>query len=166
METKTHWKKQTNPDYLGAYAFDEGQDKTLTIKETKVIQVKNNKGEQEQCFTCFFVEPVKPLILNKTNCKTIEKVLCTPYIEEWAGKKIQLYVQGGVKAFGSVVEAVRVRDFTPEDESIDTEPAIKRINACGGLPELKATYNTLSKPLQGHPDVIKAKDEMKTKLSK
>ena len=27
----THWKKLTNPDYLGAYAFDKGEEKTATI---------------------------------------------------------------------------------------------------------------------------------------
>ena len=164
-QTKTHWKKQTNPDYLGSYAFEEGQDMILTIKETKVIPVKNNKGEAEQCFTCFFSEPVKPLILNKTNCKAIEKVLKTPFIEEWVGKKIQLYVQGGVKAFGSVVDAVRVRDFAPETEKLDVTPVLKRINASTTLAELKANYETLSKPFQSHQEVIKAKDEMKVKLS-
>lgn len=24
---KTHWKKYTNPDYLGAYAFQPGEEK-------------------------------------------------------------------------------------------------------------------------------------------
>lgn len=24
--SKTHWKKLTNPDYLGAYAFDPGEE--------------------------------------------------------------------------------------------------------------------------------------------
>ena len=36
----THWKKLTNPNYLGAYSIENGQDLILTIKyvqEEKVI---------------------------------------------------------------------------------------------------------------------------------
>ena len=32
MNTKTHWKRLTNPDYLGAYALNPGEDLILTIK--------------------------------------------------------------------------------------------------------------------------------------
>lgn len=28
MENLTHWKKLTNPDYLGAYALQPGEDLT------------------------------------------------------------------------------------------------------------------------------------------
>lgn len=30
--SKTHWKKLTNPNYLGAYSIDDGKDIVLTIK--------------------------------------------------------------------------------------------------------------------------------------
>ena len=39
-----------------------------------------------------FAENVKPMIVNSTNAKTIEKLYKTPYIEEWKGRKIQLFV--------------------------------------------------------------------------
>ena len=29
---KTHWKKLSNPDYLGAYALDPGKDLIVTIQ--------------------------------------------------------------------------------------------------------------------------------------
>ena len=28
-----HWKKLTNPNYLGSYAFEPGEEKPLTIRE-------------------------------------------------------------------------------------------------------------------------------------
>ena len=65
-----------------------------------------------------FVENVKPLVLNATNNKTIAKLLKTPDIEQWQGKKIQLYVQHGIKAFGDIVDAVRVRDFLPVEKEL------------------------------------------------
>ena len=73
---KTHWKKYTNPDYLGAYAFQPGEEKTVTIKEVKRELVFNPSGSgKEECTVAFFVEDVKPLILNKTNCKAMGNAL-------------------------------------------------------------------------------------------
>ena len=72
--SKTHWKKWNNPDYLGSYAFQPGEEKTVTIKEVKREMVQNQSGKEE-CTVAHFVEDVKPLILNTTNCKTISKVL-------------------------------------------------------------------------------------------
>lgn len=113
----THWKKLTNPDYLGSYAFEEGQDLIVTIKsvENQLVTSPDGKKETEPVMT-FMETGVKPLVLNKTNSKQIEKLLKTPYVEQWVGKKIQLYVQHGVKAFGDVVDAVRVRPFLPVEE--------------------------------------------------
>ncbi len=109
----THWKKLTNPDYLGAYALEPNQDLIVTIKSVSNELVASPDGKKETCMVMRFVENVKPLVLNATNSKTITKILKTPYIEEWAGRKIQLYVQTGVKAFGDVVDAIRVRPFLP-----------------------------------------------------
>ena len=73
-ETLTHWKKLTNPNYLGAYSFSEGEEKILTIKEVKTELVKGEDGKDEQCTIAYFAENEKPMILNKTNCKIIQKL--------------------------------------------------------------------------------------------
>ena len=115
-KTLTHWKKLVNPDYLGAYAFDEGKDKTLTIGSVANEEVMGADGKKETCMVMRWVEQEKPLILNVTNAKTIQKLLKTPFIEKWAGNRIQLFVQTGVKAFGDTVDAVRIRNFLPKAE--------------------------------------------------
>ena len=117
-EKLTHWKKLTNPDYLGAYALEPGQDLVVTIKSVANELVASADGKKETCMVMRFVEEVKPMVLNATNSKTIAKLFKTPYIEQWAGRKIQLYVQKGVKAFGEVVDALRVRDFLPVEKEL------------------------------------------------
>lgn len=112
-EKLTHWKKLTNPDYLGAYALEPGQDLVVTIKSVANELVASADGKKETCMVMKFVENVKPMVLNATNSKTITKLFKTPYIEEWAGRKIQIYIQTGVKAFGDVVDALRIRPFLP-----------------------------------------------------
>ena len=113
MANLTHWKKLTNPDYLGAYALEPGQDLIVTIKTVANEVVTGTDGKKETCSVMHFTENVKPLVLNATNSKTITRLLKTPYIEEWAGRKIQLYVERGIKAFGDIVDAIRVRPFLP-----------------------------------------------------
>ena len=118
MEVLTHWKKLTNPDYLGAYALDPGQDLIVTIKSVANEVVTGTDGKKETCSVMHFIEDVKPLVLNATNSKTITKLLKTPYIEQWAGRKIQLYVECGIKAFGDIVDAIRVRPFLPVEKTL------------------------------------------------
>lgn len=108
----THWKKLHNPDYIGAYALEDGKDLIVTIKSVGKENVKNERGTEE-CVVARFEENVKPMILNSTNSKIIQKIHKTPYIEEWVGKKIQLYV-ANIKAFGECVEALRIREYVPK----------------------------------------------------
>lgn len=107
-----HWKKTTNPDYLGSYAFDDGKDMIVQIKDVRIETVQNQQGREDKP-VLFFEGDVKPLILNSTNMKTIEKVTGSPYMDDWVGKKLQLFVTM-VSAFGTTTEAVRVRDFPPQ----------------------------------------------------
>lgn len=109
--SETHWKKLTNPDYLGSYAFDPGEEKIVTIESVGLENVMGAEGRTSECIVAHLAGE-KPLILNKTNCKAITKLLKTPYIEEWAGHRIVLAVQT-VRAFGEDVEAVRVKPKLP-----------------------------------------------------
>ena len=105
---KTHWKKLTNPLYVGACDLQPNQEVTITIESVKKEMVTGAEGKKEECIVARFKDAKKPMILNKTNCKIITKNLKTPYIEEWTGKQITIYVSK-VKAFGDVVEALRVK---------------------------------------------------------
>ena len=110
----THWKKLTNPNYLGSYAFQPGEEKAVTIASVNQETVTNpaEPDKKESCIVAHFQQPEKPLILNKTNCKAIERLSGTPDIEQWPGVGIILCVQR-VPAFGELVEAVRVRPIKP-----------------------------------------------------
>lgn len=112
MEKKTHYKKLSNPNYIGSHdLFDEygkAKDYTLTIKTVVKEMVKGMEGKEEELVVCYFDGAKKPMILNKTNLKIISKKLDSPFIEDWKGKQVTLYV-AKVKAFGEVVDALRIR---------------------------------------------------------
>jgi hypothetical protein len=107
--TQTHWKKMVNTNYIGAHDLAPGQELPITIESISHEQVKNMDGKDEQCVVMRIKGAKKPMILNKTNMKIIAKLLGTPYIEEWIGHKIIIYV-AKVRAFGEMTEALRVKN--------------------------------------------------------
>lgn len=136
---KTHWKKAFNLNYLGAYSLEPGKDLTVTIKAIEKENVKNSDGREEEVVVAH-LENQKPFILNKTNARAISYVLRSNYIEDWIGKSIQLYV-AQVSAFGSTVEALRVRDFQPKGkEKLSGDRFTKMVQAIeeGKFEKIKA----------------------------
>lgn len=149
METLTHWKKLMNPDYLGGYALTPGQDLIATIKSIGNEEVTGPEGKKEICSVIHFYEDIKPMILNATNNKTIAKLFKTPYIEQWTGKKIQIYTEK-VKAFGEVWDALRVRPFLPVDKTLvcaDCGSLIEAFGKTSAEVVAKHTLNTYGRML-------------------
>lgn len=129
--SKTHWKRLHNPDYIGAYSLNEGEDLTVAIDYVVREQITGTGGKKEECTVAHLVKN-KPFILNATNSKSIAK-LYGVYIEDWAGKKITLYATT-TRMGGETVECLRVRPQVAErrkqtitDERLDA--ALKQIAA-------------------------------------
>lgn len=113
MEKLTHWKKLINPDYLGAYSLDGLPELNVTIEKVVREIVTGTGGKKEEC-TVAYLQNNKPFIINRTNGKTITKVLKSPYVEEWVGKSITLYATT-TKVAGEDVECLRVRPIAPKE---------------------------------------------------
>lgn len=112
MAEHIHWKKTTNPNYLGEWDFEDGKDMIVKVKDVLIETIQNQQGKEDKP-VMYFEGDVKPLILNTTNMKNIAKVTGKTHLDEWVGKKLQLYV-APVAAFGTTTMAVRVRDFAPQ----------------------------------------------------
>ncbi len=112
--SKTHWKQMVNLDYIGAYALTDGKDLTLTIDHVVRENVTGNNGKKEQCMVLYFKErDYKPMILNRTNAKSITTLVGSPYIEDWSGHRITLYATT-TRLGGDVVECLRIRPTVTE----------------------------------------------------
>jgi len=108
----THWKALTNPNYIGSYAFQPGEEKIGTIKKAQSESITGFDGKTSQCIVVYFEESdLKPLVMNKTNCKMMGK-LYSPYLEDWPGKSVIMAVQK-VNAYGEITDAIRIRPVKP-----------------------------------------------------
>jgi hypothetical protein len=112
MSDLTHWKALHNPAYIGAYSLQPGEQRVVEIERVVKEPVKGADGKAEDC-TVAYLKGEKPFILNATNCKTLEKLYKTPYIQHWIGKSIVIYA-AKIKAFGEEMEALRIKPTLPE----------------------------------------------------
>lgn len=127
MSQKTHWKKHFNPNYLGSYSLDPGEERVLQIVELKDEEVTSPDGSKEVLPVLYFKDE-KPMVLNKTNAKTIAKVCKSDFVEDWKGHKIQVYT-AAVKAFGEVTNALRIRPVAPKKETLNADRFQKMVVA-------------------------------------
>ena len=159
--SETQWTQNFNYKYTGAYELKQGETKVVTIARTCTEEVMDTSGKKQMCFVAYFEGQSKPMVLNKTNCKTIEK-LYSPIIEKWIGKQICLESKQ-VKAFGDVVDALRVKNIVPRTSKVDITIPQQLLEACISLDDLKSTYLSLSKDEQAA--TVSIKDAVKARLS-
>jgi hypothetical protein len=110
----TPWQRFFDKEYLGSHNFDDGEQKTVTIKSASKKAVTKPGGKKDDCLVIEFdqiegEEPIKPMVVNVTNSKAIQKVSGSRFIENWAGTKITLYVDHSVKFAGKTVDGIRVK---------------------------------------------------------
>ena len=118
--SETHWRKLINPDYLGAYSLDAGNGTygtaiyTITSAEQK--DVTGPDGTKKK-LVLGLKESAKPMILNVTNARTLEKLYKTAYIEKWIGRKFEVGVES-VKVGPAREDALRIKKYLPKDTSV------------------------------------------------
>ena len=96
--------------YLKASDLPEEGSQQFTIERIEIEEVGQEKTRKP---VIYFEEDNKGLVCNKTNARTIAKVLGTEQFEEWAGKKINLY-RAEVDFQGEMIEAIRVKLRVPK----------------------------------------------------
>lgn len=109
------YQKTLDKTYLGHWDVPEDGDLVLTIDHFEKNEVKNNTGSAEKKHICYFRES-KPMIVNKTNLKSIASVLGSDKFEDWEGQKIALY-SADVKQAESG-KGLRVRPYRPKVEEL------------------------------------------------
>lgn len=163
--SKTHIDKLRNPNYLGGWDLQDENGKTndiiVTIKEVKSEFVFNQKAQMEEPVLTVFFNECKPIILNATNRKTLKKVTDTSYIEEMAGKRIQLTTKR-IKAFGDFHDAIRIVNVVPTViEKVDIAKCKTTLNDAKTLQELVVKWQSFTAKEQNTTEVLAEKERLK-----
>jgi hypothetical protein len=116
---KTHWRKFINDTYLNESDFyhpETGEVVTIigTVSKIENEKVTNPSGKSDELPILHFKE-IKPLVLSaKINFKNIESALKTGFVEDWIGKRIEIYYDPNVKFGRDKVGGVRVKPVAPK----------------------------------------------------
>lgn len=110
---KGNYKSFMDKNWLGEWDLPTDDDLVVTIDYVDREEVQNDRGSETK-LTIHFKGGYKPMICNNTNGEAISTALQTPMVEEWGGRKIQLYRES-VRAFGKTTMAIRVRPFAPKE---------------------------------------------------
>lgn len=87
-----------------------GKPVTLTISHL-VVEKMGHGAEEEKKPVLYFAKATKGLVLNRTNGMIIG-ALYGDETDDWKGKRITIYPTK-VRAFGSMQDAIRVREEIP-----------------------------------------------------
>lgn len=158
MSEYVHWRDNMDMPYLRAEHLKPKEKRVLTIKEVRKelmpkLPGKHDDGDEHQN-VAYFVEDVLPMVLNVTNCQTIEELYGTGNVLDWAGKRIQIFATK-TKIAGKLVPCLRV------DKVIPTSNEVTYVCCVCGKPMRKDAYD-MSVAQLGKPYCSKACYELDT----
>lgn len=105
------WVKILDPNFINAEIIGKvGSSMVVTIKAVDQKETYDQqKGKKDLKWSVEF-EECKPLVLNKTNIKTLMRIFGKD-TNQCIGHKIQLVVEE-VKAFGEKTTGIRIKEFS------------------------------------------------------
>jgi len=117
---KTHYRKAFNSPYLSS--ADIVGEMSLVIAKV-ILESDKTKKTTNNFNTAYFTEreirsgePLKPMILNVVNSKTMYNITGSHYIEDWVNVRIVVYVDKNVKMMGDTVEGLRIKKAPEKPE--------------------------------------------------
>ncbi|ECJ2534309.1 TPA: hypothetical protein JC323_004417 [Salmonella enterica] len=111
-EQKTHYRKAFDSPYLSS--ADIVEPTILTIARV-ALESDKTKKTKDVFNTAYFEErelrpgeKLKPMILNATNSKTLKGITGSPFLEDWGGVKVTVFVDKNVRFGKESVEGLRI----------------------------------------------------------
>lgn len=152
MNDKTHFRKAFDSPYLSS--ADIVEPTNLTIKHVR-LEPDKTKKTRDLFNTAYFAEPeirpgekLKPMILNSTNSKVMKQLSGSPFIEDWAGVAITVYVDNAVRFGKETVEGLRISPVPPQKRLIATKQKITDERLANAIVKIKAGEYTKERLLE------------------
>lgn len=110
------YEKIIDPNFINAELIGEvGAERVVTIKDIDLAECYDEQTKSKVQKASVFFEECKPMVLNKTNAKTLKR-LFSPNSDNPAdafGHKVILKVEN-VKAFGKTTTGIRIKEYSEE----------------------------------------------------
>lgn len=124
------WEKVLDPNFINAEIIGPvGTERVVTIKDIIDAEAFNQKTQKAELKRTLVLEECRPMVLNKTNIKTLIKLFGGESPEKCVGKKIVLYVVN-VKVGGHPTTGIRIKEYV--EETIKCADCGKTIKGAAG----------------------------------
>lgn len=139
-------------DYLGSVDLEEyleaGRYLIFTIKEVKQEIGAKVAGKKGDFNIAYFVEPIKPWVLNSGNAKILRSFVGsagTNAVSTWKNIPVELYVDYNVKFGSDTVSGVRIKPIKPQlkpkEKPVFTEANFEKAKEAGAsIDKIEAVY--------------------------
>lgn len=125
---KDHYRNVLKSDHLSSADLEDlteqGVKLIFTIKNVKqfkgVVEGGKRKGgvvvagKNIDANIAYFVEDIKPMVLNATNAKTLKSFTGSPFVNDWNNVAVELYVDSNVQMKGATTQGVRISPIQPK----------------------------------------------------
>lgn len=110
--TKTHYRKVFKSEHLGVADLEDlteqGHNLIFTIHHVNQEFDARVAGKIINGNIAYFVEDIKPLVLNATNSKIVKKLTGSSFVEDWSNVMVQLFIDYNVSMMKQIVGGVRI----------------------------------------------------------
>lgn len=108
------WEKVIDPNFISAELIGlTGAEKVVTITNIDYAECYDEQTKKKVEKQTVFFQECKPLVLNKTNARTLKKIF-SPNDDDpskCVGHKVTLAVES-IKAFGKITDAIRIKEYS------------------------------------------------------
>ena len=162
-EKKHHYRNVFKSDHLSSAdledLIEQGSNLCFTIKQVKQEFGAKVAGKKGDFNIAYFVEPIKPLVLNATNSKIIRSFAGNnSFVENWVNIPIELYVDENVRAVtGGITQGIRIRPIQPRikvKQDFVLEMFDRAKTAGATIEKIKAMYNVTAEIEKQYNDYV------------
>ena len=168
-ENKDHYRKVFKSDHLSTYDLEDfietGVVLEFTIKEVKQFLETKVAGKKIAANIAYFVEPIKPMVLNATNSSVLSKLTGSSFVQDWKNILVELYILGNIKFGTKTVEGIRIRENKPKAITEHEIKLIKgKVATLTSNTELNVFYSNLNTKEKTNKEVLAILKEKQTDL--
>ena len=106
------WEKILDPNFINAELIGPvGSERVVTIRDIDFRETYNQKTRAKEQKQSLILDECKPMVLNKTNTKTLIRLFGSNKPADCIGEKIVLYVVD-VKVGGEPTTGIRIKEYS------------------------------------------------------
>ena len=106
------WEKILDPNFINAELIGPvGSERIVTIRDIDFRETFNQKTQAKEKKQSLILDECKPMVLNKTNTKTLIRLFGSDSPEQCIGKKVVLYTVN-VKVGKEQTTGIRIKEYS------------------------------------------------------